>query len=705
MDYKDIGDNLTVNEFNGIISLLRDNVNFNEDIQINTSTVDGTYGNYTFDFNEATVLDNGILITNETLTTVGTVKLVNPVFPNSNYYLDLKVYSSEDIGISGLEESNVIITPLTIKLENGVEVNIPFETLEMNNLIGFDAKIRIDHKDLVMEAPAYITLNSDFVHIYPNASINVTAQYFDKNDVPIESETINFYEGETLLGSVVTDSLGIASLNCSFADVGTHNIVASSKNVSSNTITIMIDYNGDMSLTFVGNSISTNPNVNFISFNGEKVGVSWDDGDVGWYSSGRLAHNYSSTGSYNIGFYGDITHLNNQSLYEVNLTKVILPNSLISIGRSAFNDCSNLNEIILPNSLISIGDSAFGRCSSLQSLDIPSSVQSINSYCFISSGLKVIYLNWENNEDIIMYKSNWIMYCSSFSHFIIPEGTTSLYIAKGYPSDKLKEGVDFDGITLTSDKNIISAYDQESATLTAQLTYEDSPVAVSGETITFEVRKQSDDSLVETLTGTTNSSGVATVSYLGKGTGDLNIKCFSSNPIIVSKTYDIVDAKWYNDGSTVNGLTSQTNVSTTSDGEWITITTSTSGEKYVLAPVNVSSSDNWEMSLKIKLTNSQNCAFNLLNENSFSLFNNVYMNITGSMFYFRLDGGTAQQISRTFQDNDKITIRRQNGSWIILHNDEQVYTKSYSWSGTKTIGWYTNQNRIQTMKEIIIKPL
>ena len=239
----------------------------------------------------------------------------------------------------------------------------------------------------------------------------------------------------------------------------------------------------------------------------------------------------------------------------------------------------------------------------------------------------------------------------------------------------IRGGSSFDGISLTSDKDIISYYDEESATLTAQLLDGTSPAPVAGETVTFEVRKASDDSLVETLTGVTNGSGVATVSYLGKGAGDLNIK---AECMFVSETYDIVDTKWYNDGSTVNGLTSQT---------------------------NVSSSDNWEMSLKIKLTNSQNCAFNLLNENSFSLFNNVYMNITGSMFYFRLDGGNAQQISHTFQDNDKITIRRQNGSWIILHNDEQVYTKSYSWSGTKTIGWYTNQNRIQIMKEIIIKPL
>ena len=136
--YKQIGDNLTINEFNGVISLLRDNTKLNENIQINTSTVKGNYGEYVFDFQEATVLDNGILITNETLSTIGTVKLTKAVFPHSNYFLDLKIYSSEDVGISDMEHSDYIITELTIPLRSDMAVNIPFETLEMNNIIDFD---------------------------------------------------------------------------------------------------------------------------------------------------------------------------------------------------------------------------------------------------------------------------------------------------------------------------------------------------------------------------------------------------------------------------------------------------------------------------------------------------------------------------------------------------------------------------------------
>lgn len=101
-------------------------------------------------------------------------------------------------------------------------------------------------------------------------------------------------------------------------------------------------------------------------------------------------------------------------------------------------------------------------------------------------------------------------------------------------------------LTLTSDKDILSAADNDVATLTATLTGTESGYngPLSGREITFEVRKQSDDSLVETLTGTTNSSGIATVSYLGKGAGDLNIK---AECMFVSESFVVYDYPYYSD--------------------------------------------------------------------------------------------------------------------------------------------------------------
>jgi hypothetical protein len=41
------------------------------------------------------------------------------------------------------------------------------------------------------------------------------------------------------------------------------------------------------------------------------------------------------------------------------LTSIIIPNSVTSIGASAFNSCPGLTSIIIPNSVTSIGADAF----------------------------------------------------------------------------------------------------------------------------------------------------------------------------------------------------------------------------------------------------------------------------------------------------------------------------------------------------------
>ena len=59
-----------------------------------------------------------------------------------------------------------------------------------------------------------------------------------------------------------------------------------------------------------------------------------------------------------------------------------IPDSVTSIGNSAFADCTSLSSVTIPDYVTSIGNSAFENCSSLFSVTIGDSVTSIGDYAF-----------------------------------------------------------------------------------------------------------------------------------------------------------------------------------------------------------------------------------------------------------------------------------------------------------------------------------
>ena len=76
-----------------------------------------------------------------------------------------------------------------------------------------------------------------------------------------------------------------------------------------------------------------------------------------------------------------------------------IPNSVTSIGNSAFNRCSGLESITIPNSVTSIGDFAFNGCSGLTSVTIGDGVELIGNGAFSGcSALTDIYYAGSQNE-------------------------------------------------------------------------------------------------------------------------------------------------------------------------------------------------------------------------------------------------------------------------------------------------------------------
>ena len=65
------------------------------------------------------------------------------------------------------------------------------------------------------------------------------------------------------------------------------------------------------------------------------------------------------------------------------LTSIIIPDSVTSIGRSAFHNCTGLQSVTIGNGVKSIGSSAFWNCTGLQSITIPDCVTSIGDSAFV----------------------------------------------------------------------------------------------------------------------------------------------------------------------------------------------------------------------------------------------------------------------------------------------------------------------------------
>lgn len=96
--------------------------------------------------------------------------------------------------------------------------------------------------------------------------------------------------------------------------------------------------------------------------------------------------------------------------HNLNIYKVTIPNSVTSIGHSAFYNCTSLTSVNIPDSVTSIGGSAFSHCTSLTSVTIPASVTSIGGEAFSDcSSLTSVTIG-----NGVTWIGNWAFeYCSS----------------------------------------------------------------------------------------------------------------------------------------------------------------------------------------------------------------------------------------------------------------------------------------------------
>ena len=106
-----------------------------------------------------------------------------------------------------------------------------------------------------------------------------------------------------------------------------------------------------------------------------------------------------------------------------NLTRVVIPDSVIRIGNEAFGTCDSLTNVVLGTGLTQIGDSAFNECSGLQSIAIPDSVTNIGNKAFGSCrSLTNVVLG----TGLTQIKDESFIWCSGLQRIAIPDSATNI---------------------------------------------------------------------------------------------------------------------------------------------------------------------------------------------------------------------------------------------------------------------------------------
>jgi len=237
-----------------------------------------------------------------------------------------------------------------------------------------------------------LLLNASSSIVLPGDDVVLTADY-TLGSVPVEEASVEFYNGETLIDTVDTDENGLAVLTVSDLSLGSYNFSCVCNGVYSDMVSVSVGSDTVMELEVTGSSFSTYSSNTFY-YTG-RVFVDFDDGTVIEYNGGQLSHTYATSGEYTVKIYGNITGFKHGCFaFYRGLTSINIPSSVTSIGNTCFRECT---------------------------------------------GLTSIQLNWNTTTEIITYNSTWIYQASANVKFSIPQGTTSLYTAKGYPADKLEE--------------------------------------------------------------------------------------------------------------------------------------------------------------------------------------------------------------------------------------------------------------------------
>ena len=165
--------------------------------------------------------------------------------------------------------------------------------------------------------------------------------------------------------------------------------------------------------------------------------------------NGYIFYTYDGV-NYLLDYIGTETELNlptdyNGETYEIykeaftdrrELTSIIMPDSVTSIGENAFSGCDSITSVTLGSELKNIGEYAFYSCTKLTNLTIPSSVTSIGEYAFYHCyDLKNI--SFKEESQLLSIGEYAFCSCDGLTNITIPDDVNAIGEYAFYDCDGL----------------------------------------------------------------------------------------------------------------------------------------------------------------------------------------------------------------------------------------------------------------------------
>lgn len=306
---------------------------------------------------------------------------------------------------------------------------------------------------VIVPAPSQLTATAD------GTSVNLTWQDNSANETVFDIER---RDDEGSFSSIATARSG----NTSYMDSGLNSNTRYTYRVRAMTSSAFSSYSNEAAVT-TGSALINSPNLQIkpdIKIPADKLTY-----DYKIYDGSATITKYKGLG-------GDVTipsTLGGAKVTRIDtlafeycsdVTSIIVPDTVTSIGMDTFRGCKKLKKITLPNGITSIGLDAFAECSGLSSINLPTSLKTLELGTFNGcSNLTEIVIP----SGVTTMKADVFLNCTGLSQVVIPPGMVEIAPSSFYGCSKLTsinvaDGnpafTNIDGILYSKDKSALLIY-------------------------------------------------------------------------------------------------------------------------------------------------------------------------------------------------------------------------------------------------------